>query len=241
MKAIDAIRRECDVIIRVADPRNLKTLFPFKTRKRIIIVFNKIDICPKNVLDALRKKYRQAVFVSTRTRKGKRTLLSKLSMIAKSEKRLIRVGVIGYPNVGKSSLINMLRGRRSARVSATPGETKGIQWLKIKENILMYDTPGVVINRARMSESELVSSFVISPSKIKNPEAAAERIIVDVMKKRGVEFLRKHYKLNLNSSESPSKIIEKIAKRQGMLLKRGELDLDRAAKKIIMDRQKGKI
>ena len=123
---LNKIRKECDVILRVGDARNPKTLFPFKTsRKTVLVVFTKIDICDVKELEKLRKKYKNAIFISTRTRKGKGHLLHKLIEIAKREKRLIRVGVIGYPNVGKSSLINMLRGRRSAKVSATPGETKG--------------------------------------------------------------------------------------------------------------------
>ena len=144
MNLLNKIKTECDLIIRVADARNPKTLFSFPTTKKTLIVFNKMDLLTTEELEKLRKKYKNAIFTSTRTRKGKGNLLHKIIAFANMEDRLVRVGVVGYPNVGKSSLINMMRGTRSAKVSATPGETRGVQWLKIKNNIMMYDTPGVI-------------------------------------------------------------------------------------------------
>lgn len=236
MKTIDLIKKECNVIIRVADARNPKTLFPFRTKKRTIIVFNKIDICTDEKLNALRKKYKSAVFVSTRTRKGKAKMIKMLSMIAKKEKGLIRVGVVGYPNVGKSSIINMLRGKRSARVSATPGETKGVQWLKIKDGILMYDTPGVITHW--QNEKSLVKAFAITAENAKDPEGIAEHILKVLKKKHGIEWINNKYGIECSESTVPNRILEKIAKRYNMMMKGGEPDLDRASKKIIRDWQR---
>ncbi len=239
MRVLDRIKKECDVILRVADARNIKTLFPFKTGKKTIVVFNKIDLCSVGELEALHRKYRTAVFLSTRTGKGKGRLLYALITIAKREKRPIRVGVIGYPNVGKSSIINMLRGRRSARVSPIPGETKGVQWLRIRDDVLMYDTPGVIAGKK--DEQELVSAFAIAPENLEYAEGTAVELIRDITRKYGMQKLCSFYKIECEEAESPENILEKIARRHGMFMKGGRLDVDRAAKKVIREWQQGKM
>ncbi len=237
---LNIIRKECDVIIKVADARDPSTIAHFfKSRKRTLIVFNKIDLCSQSCLHRLKERYPNAFFVSTRTRNGKGALIRKLKEIANREGRFIRIGVIGYPNVGKSSLINMLRGRRSARASATPGETKGVQWLKIADNIMMYDSPGVIPHR--QSESRLIKTFAVSAQNASDPEGIAEDIISHLINRYGSNIIESAYDVVVESGDSPNKILEKIASRRNMLLKGGELDLDRAAKAVIMDWQKGKI
>lgn len=237
MNILNKIKSECDLIIRVADARNPKTLFSFPTNKKTIIVFNKMDLLNEGELEKLRNKYKNAIFTSTRNRKGKGNLLHKLIAHAKIEDRLIRVGVVGYPNVGKSSLINMMRGTRSAKVSATPGETRGVQWLKIKPNIIMYDTPGVIT--VKHSQKELVKTFSIVPQNVDDPEGAAFEIIKDIIKKKGKELIEDKYKIKIEDDKDYEEIIDLIAKRNGMVLKNNELDRLRASKKIILDFQKG--
>jgi ribosome biogenesis GTPase A len=237
MNLLNKIKTECDLIIRVADARNPKTLFSFPTNKKTIIVFNKMDLLTTEELDKLRKKYKNAVFTSTRSRKGKGNLLHKMIAFANIEDRLVRVGVVGYPNVGKSSLINMMRGTRSAKVSATPGETRGVQWLKIKPNIIMYDTPGVIT--VKHSQKELVKTFSIVPQNVTDPEGAAHEIIKNLVKKKGKEFVEEKYKIKIENEKDYEEIIDLIAQRNKMLLKNNELDRLRASKKIILDFQKG--
>lgn len=239
MKVLDKIRKECDIIIRVADARNPATLFPFPTRKHTIIVFNKSDLCSKDEIAAMRKKYGKAIFISTRKREGKWRLFYELVRIAKLERRPIRVGIIGYPNVGKSSLINFLKGRRTARVSATPGETKGVQWIRLRPDILLYDTPGVV--PPKKTAEELAKSFAVSASNVEDAEGIAELLIMEMVSKRGLENVCAHYGIACEKSMPPSRMLMLIAKRYNMLAPGGKLDLDRAARKIIMDWQKGEV
>jgi ribosome biogenesis GTPase A len=196
-----------------------------------------MDLLTTEELDKLRKKYKNAVFTSTRSRKGKGNLLHKMIAFANIEDRLVRVGVVGYPNVGKSSLINMMRGTRSAKVSATPGETRGVQWLKIKPNIIMYDTPGVIT--VKHSQKELVKTFSIVPQNVTDPEGAAHEIIKNLVKKKGKEFVEEKYKIKIENEKDYEEIIDLIAQRNKMLLKNNELDRLRASKKIILDFQKG--
>jgi len=235
------IRRECDVVVTVADARNPETFFNYRPyrEQKVIQVINKIDLCTENELEDLRKNYKNAIFMSCRTRKGKGYLLHTLIRYAKERGHLVRVGIVGVPNVGKSSIINMLRGKRSLRTSPTPGETKGIQWIKIHKDILLYDSPGVFIRNR--DEQVLAKAATISAEKMNDPERAAVSLLEHLMKSKGKEYIASHYDISIEDEDDVYTIIEKIARRNGMLLKGGELDLDRAAKRIIHEWQQGKI
>ncbi|MEM3364173.1 MAG: GTPase [Candidatus Micrarchaeia archaeon] len=235
------IKRECDVVLVVADARSPGTIFRFRPYpgQETILILNKIDLCTEEEIRTLREKYRGAILMSARTRKGKGHLLHTLIRIAKEKEHLIKVGVIGVPNVGKSSIINLLRGKRSARTSPTPGETKGIQWLKLNKNILLYDSPGVFIRDP--GEEAIAHASTVSAEKMKNPEEAATKVLSHIIKTRGRIHVAAHYGIEIAESDDEYAILEKIAVRNGMLLKGGELDTDRAAKRVIHDWQTGKI
>ncbi|MGB9635107.1 MAG: GTPase [Candidatus Micrarchaeia archaeon] len=239
MKALQRILKECDVIISVADGRVPDALFIPKVNKRKLLVINKVDLIDADEIERIRRKHRNAIFVSAKYGRGKGRLLHKLIEIAKKMNLDIRVGVIGYPNAGKSSIINMLKGKRSAKVSATPGETKGVQWLRIRKNILMYDTPGVVMRG--VGERGLVKASGLSAQNVKDPEGAASEIITEIIRKGLTSRLARHYDIKIDERDSPQKIIAKIAARHRMLMKGGEKDLERAARKVIYDWQTGKI
>ncbi|MCX8199874.1 MAG: 50S ribosome-binding GTPase [Candidatus Micrarchaeota archaeon] len=238
---ISKIRRECDVVLVVADARSPSTVFPFhpSSGQKAILILNKIDLCTDEEISALRGRYRGAIFMSARTRKGKGHLLHTLIRIAKEKGHLIRVGVVGVPNVGKSSIINLLRGKRSARTSPTPGETRGIQWLKLNKDILLYDSPGVFVRDT--GEEALAHASTVAAEKMKDPESAAARLLAHIIKSRGRGHVAAHYDIEIGEGEDTYEILEKIAIRNGMLLKGGELDTDRAAKRVIHDWQTGKI
>ncbi len=238
---LNKIRHECDVILMVADARSPGSIFPFRTYRgnKVILIINKIDLCTDSEINGMREKYRNAILMSAKTRKGKGHLLHTLIWIAKEKKHLIRVGVIGVPNVGKSSIINLLRGKRSARTSPTPGETKGLQWVKLKKDILLYDSPGVFIRDVK--EQALARVSTIAAEKMKDPESAAVKLLEHLIGIRGRKHIAAHYEIQLDEGDDEFVILEKIATRNGMLLKGGELDVNRAAKRIIHDWQTGKI
>lgn len=238
---LSRIRKECDVIVTVADARTPETFFSYSPSRgqKIIPVVNKIDLCSEEELNCLKRLHRGAIFMSCRTRKGKGRLLHTLIRHAKESGHLLRVGVVGAPNVGKSSVINLLKGKRSLRTSPTPGETKGIQWIKIHKDILLYDSPGVFIRNK--SEEALALAAAISAEKMKDPQLAAEKLIGHIISRRGKEYLASHYDVEIQENDDAYAILEKIAVRNRMLLKGGELDLDRAAKRVIHEWQQGKI
>jgi ribosome biogenesis GTPase A len=139
---------------------------------------------------------------------------------------------LGYPNVGKSSLINALSGKGAAKTSSESGYTKGVQKIKVDNKIMLLDTPGVFPNKEK-DITKHGKTGAIDYSKIKDPELAALKLIDDEM-----ELIQNHYEVY---SEDPEEILEKIAVKYKKLRKKGEADLDVAARMVLKDWQTGKI
>jgi len=149
------------------------------------------------------------------------------------------VGIIGYPDVGKSSIINYLTGRRKVKVEFTPGSTKGEQFIRLSNEILLIDTPGIY--RSRESQKSLALKFALSADMLKDPIPVAIEIIEHYIKTRDDSFLF-FYKLSPRMLEKdPIEIMESIGRKRGFLKRGGEVNLTEVAKLIIRDYQKGNI
>lgn len=253
-KIMEEVIKNSDVVIEVLDARfvdetrNVEVEREIKRKgKGIIYVLNKADLIDddkiKEVKEILElKNLKPYIFISCKERRGKIDLKRIIKIQVKKyveEDRKVQVGVIGYPNTGKSSLINYLTGRGSARTSAKAGFTKGIQKIKIAPGIVVLDTPGV-IPRAFYSaiESEKVARHAKlgarTYSEVKNPEFAITRLMRNYP---GV--LEKHYGINADGDSDI--LIEKLGRKNNFLIKGGEVDSDRTSRFILKEWQEGKI
>jgi len=238
------IIEKSDIILEVLDAR-----FPEKTRnielekeiliknKKIIYVLNKSDIVDKKI----KPSFFPYVFVSCRLRKGGkelRDLIKKESKgIDKKNNEKIIVGVVGYPNTGKSSLINLLIGKNKARTGADAGFTKGIQKLKLTTEITLLDSPGVIPKKEySSSDMKAISRHTIvggrSYSQIKDPEIVIARLIEDF---KGI--LEKHYKIKAKGNSEI--LVEELGRKLNFLKKGGEVNFDKTSRKILKDWQEG--
>jgi nuclear GTP-binding protein len=173
---------------------------------------------------------------------GKGALISLLRQFGKlhSDKKQISVGVIGYPNVGKSSVINTLISKKSCPVAPIPGETKIWQYITLFRNIYLIDSPGVVVDSAGDTETDSVLKGVVRAERLEVPEAFADAIL-DRLKR---EHVAAHYGLPKDGEGSWSDgmdLLEKIALKSGRLLKGGEPCIRSAAITLINDFQRGKL
>lgn len=168
---------------------------------------------------------------------GKGSLLGLLRQLARlrSDKQYISVGLVGYPNVGKSSVINTLRSKKVCSVAPIPGETKVWQYITLMKRIFLIDCPGVVYSGTGDSDTDTVLKGVV---RVENLEDATEHVPA-ILERVKAEYLRRAYRLTTWSNATD--FLEQVARRAGKLGKGGEPDLNTAAKMVLHDWQRGKI
>lgn len=239
-----------DVIIQVLDARDpmgtrsqsIETyLKKEKPWKHLIFVLNKCDLIPtwvtKHWVAVLSQEYPTLAFHASLTNSfGKGSLIQLLRQFGKlhSDKKQISVGFIGYPNVGKSSIINTLRSKKVCNVAPLAGETKVWQYITLMRRIFLIDCPGVVYP-SDDNETDIVLKGVVQVEKIRNPEDH----IGAVLERAKAEYIQKTYRIP--SWSSAEDFLEKLAFRTGKLLKGGEPDLPTVSKMVLNDWQRGRI
>ncbi|MEK6926727.1 MAG: GTPase [Nanoarchaeota archaeon] len=223
----------------IEETRNKELEKDMESKNKIIIyVINKSDLNPE-----LKDLPEPNVVVSCTERKGIKRLRDKIKILAKNIPKnkygKVVVGVIGYPNTGKSSLINMLIGKNSAKTGSDAGFTKGVQKLRLSKEIVLLDSPGVIpqkeyssIDSALLSKHTKVSAR--SHSQIKDPE----QVIADLMHEYP-GLLEKHYRIYANGDAEI--LLEKLGKQKNFFIKKNEINMDKTARLILRDWQTGKI
>ncbi|KAJ6752083.1 hypothetical protein OIU85_002502 [Salix viminalis] len=239
-----------DVVVQVLDARDPqgtrcyhleRHLKEHCKHKHMILLLNKCDLIPawatKGWLRVLSKEYPTLAFHASINKSfGKGSLLSVLRQFArlKSDKQAISVGFVGYPNVGKSSVINTLRTKNVCKVAPIPGETKVWQYITLTKRIFLIDCPGVVYQN-HDTETDIVLKGVV---RVTNLHDASEHI-GEVLKRVKKEHLRRAYKIK--DWEDDNDFLLQLCKSTGKLLKGGEPDHKTAAKMVLHDWQRGKI
>ena len=203
--------------------------------KKLVLVFNKVDLIGKKDLVKLKGEYPDAFFVSATKGSGIGKLKSTLENMAENWNRpSLRVGIVGYPNIGKSTLINLLVPSARAKVSSVSGTTKETQWARTGR-LRIIDSPGVIPFGDRKVQVGMTASK--DPHKIRNPEKVAIRIIEFLMNKDAGILKRAYGAEGANAYD----VFDDIGRKKGFLVKGGEVDENRVAIKVIDDWQKGKI
>lgn len=233
---------QSNLILEVVDAR-----IPLETRnsvveelsrernKSLIVVLNKVDLVPRDFLQKVKSMVEKdfpVVPFSAHKKMGATQLLSLLREFAK-EKGILKVGVLGYPNVGKSSVINILKGKKVAITSPKPGMTTGEKLVKLEENIFLIDTPGIITLEY---QENLALKCAWIPEKLQLPVEVALKLIEKIVYERP-EALVETY--GIQPQGDPLKTLESIAIKLNYKVKGGELDLERAAKKVLWDWIKG--
>lgn len=232
-----------------------------------IFVINKMDlITDRTKLDIEADKLKQyeksdIIYVTIKNRKTIKILLGKIKQVfAKYGKRKnyiaskmiekpyreargdIIVGIVGYPNVGKSTIINGLTFKSKVKVSKKAGTTHGVHWINASDGIKFIDTPGV-IPLEKVDETRLGLIAARNPERMKDPVLVAFKIIDMFFKEGRIDKFAKFYNITLTPEEeqNPDTIIEKIAHVRNFLLKGGVYDEHKASLLIINNWQTGKL
>lgn len=154
----------------------------------------------------------------------------------------LRVMVVGIPNTGKSSFINRMAGKYRAKVADKPGVTRGNQWFAIGSGIELLDTPGVLWPKFEDPQVGLKLAFIgsIKETTLDIQELAVS--LLSVMQHNYPDRLEQRYKVSgVEDVQEPYELLEMIAAKRGMLLRRGEYDTERAAVMLLDEYRSGKL
>ena len=225
-----------------------------KDKPRIMIL-NKSDMADENEtkkwLSYYRKQGYGAVVVDALHSKG----LDKIYSVAKEmltdkfkkleEKNLsaktIRMMIVGIPNVGKSTFINSISKRKSAKIGDRPGVTKQVQWIKTKNDLELLDTPGVLWPKF---EDERIGLHLAFTGAIKDEIMDIENLafrFIDELNKKDVNILKKRYNLSEDSYEETIFLMDEIGRNRGAILKKNEIDYFKVANLVLDDFRKVKL
>ena len=212
-----------------------------KAHKHLIFVLNKIDLVPTWVthrwITTLSQECPTVAFhASLKNPFGKGNVINLLRQFGKlhGNSKQISVGFIGYPNVGKSSVINALRSKKVCNVAPIAGETKVWQYITLMKKIYLIDCPGVVYPTDETDEEKVLKG-VVRVELVEDPSA----YIPGVLSRVKPEYLGKTYKVD--KWEDASDFLEQVAQKCGKLLKGGEPDVNTVSKMILNDFQRGKL
>jgi len=240
---VKKVVKNADVVLEVVDSRD-----PLSTRskklealvmalgKPLIIVINKADLVPREILEEwknlLEREY-PTIYISARERLGTTFLWKAIKRVVPRTKDVVVVAVTGFPNVGKSTIINILKGKHTAGTSPIPGYTRDPMRVRVSKWLRVIDTPGVIPLEG--DEDELVLRFALSPEKLEDPIPATLKLIKKALSIDPNVF-EKTYGVK---SREPYKLLEELAERRKLYLKGGKLNVEEAARIILRDWQNG--
>jgi ribosome biogenesis GTPase A len=241
-----------DVVLEVLDSRfinetrnsEIEELIE-KANKQIIYVFNKSDLIDREKVDSEYKILKPRVFVSCVKREGIKELRDRIKILSKRLKEHVDkrgvaiIGVVGYPNTGKSSVINLLSGKNASRVGSEAGFTKGIIKVKLTPEILLLDSPGIIPHHAySTSESKALSQHTKLGARGYNQVSNPAVVVSDLMKEYS-SIIEKFY--NIDTEGDAELLIETLGRQKHFLVKGNQIDEDKTARLILKDWQEGKI
>ena len=260
-----------DVVIEILDARipissqnpDIKSIID---KKKKIILLNKCDLADevetKKWQEHFKRQHIETVLVNSNDGKGTSKVIDKIEDIMKDEieenvkkgrvGKIIRVLVLGIPNVGKSSFINRISKREAAKVGNKPGVTVKKQWIRIAKNIELLDTPGVLWPKF---ESEEVGLNLAYTGTIKDDILDKEEITFFLLKYLSKNYLRvlaNKYELNekeikekLDNQEDENQVIleimEQIGRKRGALVSGGRVDNAKVSNIVLQDFRSAKI
>ena len=248
-----------DVVIELLDARiPLSSKNPeidkLAHNKPRVVVLNKSDLSDRAKLNKWISYYQskgiKAIPVDTLKGSGVNKIVEECKNVTKEKmdalkekgrkERAIRVMIVGVPNVGKSSLINKLTGRKSTQTGDRPGVTKGKQWVRLKGNLELLDTPGILWPKFEGQKIALNLAFTRA---IKDGILDIDTLglkFIEKMSEIEPEKLKARYKLD-SLGEEPLETMEMIGRKRGFILGRNELDYTRIAKTVLNEFREGKL
>jgi len=258
-RQIEADLKQVDAVCEIVDAR-----IPMSSRnpdidsicagKPRIIVLNRMDLADpaatKRWMAHFRSKGYAVLATDCKSRKGIAdfTPAARVACAEKLERdaargmnRPLRVMVVGIPNVGKSTLINQISGRKGAKAENRPGVTRGKQWVTVDSGLLLLDTPGILWPKFEDPEVGMMLAYTgaVKEGVIDLEELACR--LMELLHKFYPETLLERYKVEASAGTPGWELLEMAGRKRGYLLARGEVHTERMAKVLMDEYRSGKL
>ena len=258
-RQIEADLKQVDAVCEIVDAR-----IPMASRnpdidsicgnKPRIIVLNRMDLADPETTkcwaEHFKKKGMAVVITDCKSRKGinsfqpavRSVLKEKLERdAAKGMHRPMRVMIVGIPNVGKSTLINQISGRKGAKAENRPGVTRGKQWVTVDSSLLLLDTPGILWPKF---DDPNVGMMLAYTGAVKDGILDIEELaclLIKLLHRRYPEALKERYGIDTTEDLPGYELLEMAGRKRGFLVSGGEINTERMAKVLVDEYRSGKL
>lgn len=258
-RQIEADLKQVDAVCEIVDAR-----IPMSSRnpdidsicgnKPRIIVLNRMDLADPNATKKwaayFKSKGMAVITTDCKTRRGiadftpaaRTACAEKLARdAARGMNRPLRVMVVGIPNVGKSTLINQISGRKGAKAENRPGVTRGKQWVTVDSGLQLLDTPGILWPKF---EDPNVGMMLAYTGAVKDGIIDIEELscrLMELLHKYYPETLKERYKVEAPAGTHGWELLEIAGRNRGYLMARAEVNLERMAKVLLDEFRGGKL
>ena len=258
-RQIEADLKQVDAVCEIVDAR-----IPVSSRnpdideicadKPRIVILNRMDLADpaatRKWVEYFRRKGIAAIPTDCKSRKGigefqptvRNVLSEKIQRnAARGMNRPVRVMVVGIPNVGKSTLINQISGRKGAKAENRPGVTRGKQWVTVDNGLLLLDTPGILWPKF---EDPKVGMMLAYTGAVKEGVIDIEELsyaLMELLWQHYPDRLKERYGIDMPADAPGYDLIEAAGRKRGYLLARGEINTERMSKVLLDEYRAGKL
>ena len=253
LKLVDAVCELVDARIPYSSRNpDIATLCGNKPR---MVILNRIDMADPAMTavwsDYFRSQGTAVLCTDCKSRKGinrfvpavRSLLAEKLQRYAEKGQtgRPLKLMIVGIPNVGKSTFINQIAGRKGAKAENRPGVTRGKQWVTVDRGLLLLDTPGILWPKF---DDEEVGRRLAYTGAVKDDVLDTQTLacnLIEMLWKRYPDALRARYKIDLLADAAGYELLREAGQKRGFLLQRGEIDTERMARVLLEEYRNCKI
>ena len=252
VKLVDAVCEIVDARIPVSSRNpDIDSIFGNKPR---IIILNRMDLAdPAGTKEWIASYKRQgitAIAMDCKNRRGVADFEPAVRLIlqqriqrdaAKGMNRPVKLMVVGIPNVGKSTLINAISGRKGAKAENRPGVTRGKQWVTVSQGLLLLDTPGILWPKFEDPEVGMMLAYTGAVKEdVLDLEELSSRLM-ELLWKRYPEAVKARYNLDCPQEMTGYELLTEAGRKRGLLLARGEINTERMARVLLEEFRSGKL
>ncbi len=253
LKLVDAVCEILDARIPISSRNpDIDAICGSKPR---MVILNRIDMADPAMTKAWAQYFKSkglaVVQTDCKSRKGisdfvpalRKLLAEKLRRYAEKGQygRPLKLMIVGIPNVGKSTFINQVSGRKGAKAENRPGVTRGKQWVTVDQGLLLLDTPGILWPKFDDPEVGLHLAWT---GAVKDDILDVETLsmkLIEMLWKRYPEAVRNRFKIEADEDAAGWELLEQAGRKRGFLLSGGEIDLERTARVVLEEYRSLKI